>query len=57
MPREYKSVGYKKRHYEEIADDIRQSTDKTELVRRLEERFAGDNPRFDRSRFRNAAGY
>lgn len=57
MPREYKSIGYKKRHYEEIADVLRTSADKSEVNQRLENMFAADNPRFDRNRFRQAAGY
>ena len=48
---------YAKRHYEDLADMIGTSADLDSFRNKLEDRFAEDNPRFDRSRFRKAAGY
>ena len=57
MPRDYKSTGFHRRHYEIVADAVKNSKDKSELVDRLESAFISDNSRFDRDRFRRAAGY
>jgi hypothetical protein len=48
---------YARRHYEDIADIMRSSASKSDIASKVESLFASDNPRFDRARFRKAAGY
>jgi hypothetical protein len=49
--RTYKSVGYKKRQYEDFARIIGKCESLAGLVAQIENLFAEDNPRFDRERF------
>lgn len=54
-------VTWTRRHFQQVADDLRDlDTDETrgqyeKQLAHWEEVFAGDNPRFDRERFRKAA--
>jgi hypothetical protein len=45
-----------RKHYQAIAEAIRQGTEPVTLVELLMDIFEADNPRFDRARFMDACG-
>lgn len=49
--RTYKSIGYKKRHYEDLARILGTSTNWADVYDAIVVMFARDNPRFNAQRF------
>jgi len=54
MPRTYKSIGYKKRHYEDFAKILGTSANWADIYDAVVILFCRDNPRFNAERFATA---
>jgi len=48
---------FQRRHYKVLAQIIRKSNSKAEIIQRLIEYFQRDNPLFDRERFLKACSF
>ena len=54
MSRVYKSTGYKRRHYEDLARILGEARNVDDVTSGLLVLFSRDNPRFDADRFMRA---